>query len=191
MLITTLGDFEHAVSYLNEDDSPIAWDLETTGKDWRGNYLVGVGLHARDKSFYMSFRHREGPNLPENLIPQLWERVLHPRRRQIFFHGSYDLKVAAHHDGYELPEWGNFEDAILAALLMNENEDSFKMEALAELYVNQAAAVQEEKLIDYLEDRFGGSRRDARPAPWATSTATTGRTCAWRFTTARCGCSGG
>lgn len=165
-LITEISDYERAVSFLNEDDSTVAWDLETTGIDWRGNYLVGVGLKARDQSFYMSFRHREGPNLPEKKIQELWERVLHPRRKQLFFHGSYDLKVAAHHDGYELPEPGFFGDSLLAALLMNENEDSFKMEALAQKYVDKNAGVQEERLLEYLADRFGGSIKEAKGHLW-------------------------
>ena len=166
MLVTTVEEYERAVSHLNQDGSPIAWDLETTGTDWRGNHLCGVGLHGLGKSFYLAFRHREGPNLPEKLIQDLWERVLHPERKQILFHGSYDLKVARHHDGYELPEPGNYFDALLQALLMNENEDSFKMEDLCRRYTNKNAGNQEERLLEYLSDRFGGSIRDAKGHLW-------------------------
>ena len=170
MLIETPAQYEKAVQVLNEQDDPIAWDLETTGKDWRGNHLVGIGTNVlregEHTNFYMPFRHNEGPNLPERLIKDFWARVLHPGRKQIFWHGSYDTKVAAHHDGYELPEDDNFEDGILAALLCNENEESFKMETVMTKYIDANAGQADQALNDYLHDRFGGSRKEVKGHIW-------------------------
>lgn len=165
MLITDPTEYEHAVSFLNESDAPISWDLETTSKDWRKARLCGIGSHCRERSFYMSFRHAEGPNLPERYIQDFFSRVLHPTRVQRTFHGSYDVKVAGH-DGYELPQWDVFEDAILAALLMNENEWSFKMEDLAAKYVDLNAGLNEEELRLYCTERFGGSKKGWKGNLW-------------------------
>lgn len=170
MLIETPDQYEEAVQLLNAKGDPIAWDLETTGKDWRKDRLVGIGSHVvrdeQEHSFYMPFRHREGTNLPEELIRDFWSRVLHPGRPQIFWHGSFDTKVAAHHDGYELPEDENFEDGILGALLANENEPSFKMEDVMVRYIDKNAGEADKDLADYLHDRFGGSRKEVKQHLW-------------------------
>src|SRR4030067_3201400 len=46
-------------------------DTETTGLTFHADYIVGVGVLAREESFYFPFRHFEGVNLPEHLCPKL------------------------------------------------------------------------------------------------------------------------
>lgn len=170
MLVSTIEEYEKAVAFINEGDDAVTWDLEADGKDWRKNRLCAVGLgvcrDGVDHVWYMPFRHREGPNLPDLLIKDLWTRVLHPRRLQRLFHGSFDLKMAAFQDGYTLPDDGFFEDGILSALLLNENEPTFKLEALVMRYIDKSAGRHDDELSSYLHDRFGGSRKSVKGHLW-------------------------
>ena len=167
MLVTTLGQFEEAVSYLNaRPDDRITCDTETTGKDWRGNKICGVPLHRGDRSFYFAFRHKEGPNLPLPLLKRLFAEVIRPDRPQTWHHYSYDGKVAAHHDGIPLVPPSALRDTLLGALVMNENEESFKLEDLTAKYVNKDAAAEETELVELICQRFGGSKKEAKGKLW-------------------------
>lgn len=158
-MLVNENNYEEAVSCVSEDGEIIC-DTETNGLEWaRGSQIVGIGLLNKNNSFYFPFRHEEGRNLPENKIKDLISRTLPPERKQVGFHYGFDIKML-HKEGHQIPH--KIEDAILAAHLVNENEPSFKMEELAERYIDDNAGAEEEELINYLQERFGGSKKRAK-----------------------------
>lgn len=163
MLVTTSKQFHAAVSYLNQHEELVI-DTETNGLDWaKDDKVCGVPVLAGDKSFYFPFRHGEGPNLPESYLRQLAVEVFTPERVQGGFNYSFDEKMLAK-EGKVLAKksW----DSILSAHLLNENEESFKMEELGKKYLNEDAGNEEDQLIDLLVERYGGSRKTAKGNLW-------------------------
>lgn len=163
MLVTTLKQFESAVAEINQHEEVVV-DTETNGLDWAKDHrVVGVPVLAGDRSYYFSFRHAEGPNLPEKYLKRLCKEVLPRKRKQLGFHYAFDMKMLAK-DGYEQPE--NIEDSLLGAHILNENEDSFKMEELGKKYLDDHAGDEEDKLIDLIVERFGCARKSAKGHLW-------------------------
>lgn len=168
--MSTLDEFDSIIDRLAPTTHRVTVDYETDGKDWRKHKICGIVLNCKpldSLSCYIPVRHRVGPNLPPaKVFSRLFTEVLHPDREQTYFHGSFDMKVAAHHDGYRLPNPGKYFDPILGHLALNENEYSFKLEDLCKRYINSAADVQEDKLIAYLQDKFGGAKSNAKGNLW-------------------------
>lgn len=159
MLVTTPAQFDDAMIRIRQHDF-IDLDTETDGVDWaKDNKVVGVPLLAGDDSYYFSFRHKEGPNLPESYLCALAEELSKPGRTFGMFHGAFDIKMMSK-EGMRRPD--KFNDSMLSAHLLNENEPSFKMEELATKYVDPEAGKAEEALVDILVARFGGSRKTAK-----------------------------
>jgi DNA polymerase I len=162
-LVQTPDQFNEAVAYLNSHDEVVA-DTETNGLDWaKGSHVVGASILAGERSFYFPFRHGEGVNLDESYLRRLTEEVLRPNRVQGGFHYGFDMKML-YKDGMQHPRrlW----DSMLSAHMLNENEDSFKMETLAAKYLDPKYATAEDALVDLLVSRFGGSRKKAKGNLW-------------------------
>jgi DNA polymerase I-like protein with 3'-5' exonuclease and polymerase domains len=162
-LINTVEEFDRAVAYLNEHDE-IVGDTETNGLDWaKKDHIVGVSALAGERSFYFPFRHGEGVNLPESCLHRLVEEVFRPSRPQLGFNWSFDTKMLSK-EGMAMPR--KIQDSILSAHMLNENEDSFKMESLAAKYIDASYAAAEDKLIDLIVTCYGGSRKKAKQHLW-------------------------
>jgi len=114
---------------------------------------------ARGESFYFPFRHFEGYNIPgaDSRLFDLGELLHNPCMANGEptslggFNYQYDVKMWAR-DGVRKPVL--WEDPILMAHLCNENEVSFKMESLAEKYVNESAGGDEQELLDAIRAKF-------------------------------------
>lgn len=161
ILVETHEAFEESLSYLGPCDD-LCMDTETDGTVWLKNKVVSVQVGDRQKSFYYPFRHGSGHNLPVELLRRLMAFL---SRGQTLggYNLTFDLKIARK-DGLQLPPkmW----DPLLMAYLMNENEDSLKMEGIAARYLDPSYAVAEEKLIDQLCERFGCGRKSAKGHLW-------------------------
>ncbi len=153
MLITSEAEAEAALLHVKQGSAPIVADTETDGVDWWKSKVCGwvLGRLDDEKQFYFPVRHKEGWNLPESWSRRIASEVLVPEREQNGHHYSFDMKVAAK-EGLRLPH--KIFDTMLVAHLMNENEDSFKMEHLAALYLDPSYANAEAGLIEYLCERF-------------------------------------
>lgn len=162
-LVTTPAQFNKAIAHINQYEELVI-DTETNGLDWaKDHHVVGVPVLAGDKTFYFSFRHGEGPNLDEKYLKQLATEVFTPDRIQGGFNYSFDEKMLAKEG--KLPAKRTW-DSILSAHLLNENEESFKMESLGTKYLDDHAGDEEDKLIDLLVERYGGSRKGAKGNLW-------------------------
>ena len=154
-LVDTVEKYDGAKRYLNSRTDDLVMDTETDGLSFLDNQMVGTGLLAGDRAFYLPFRHREGRNLPEGLIRDMCKTILRKDRKQVGYHYGFDIKMMAK-EGMELPDV--FEDAQLRAHTLNENEHSFKMETIAERYIDDKAGEAEDQLVSMLVERFGGAK---------------------------------
>lgn len=148
-VITRADDFCRALELIQRAELRVV-DTETTGLDFTKDFIVGSSVHCLGESFYFSFRHMEGPNIPEDLLETLGKELHAPinhygKPTQIVgYNYQYDAKMWLA-DGVELPEvW---DDPIIMAHDCNENEPSFKLERLAQRYVNPNAADDENALL--------------------------------------------
>ena len=162
--VDTPEKYREMMRFMTSSRDEKEWDTETNGTDWRVHQICGFGWGMHDREFYVPIRHAVGFNfdpkvLSEDIFPALGGGV------QVLHHASFDFKMA-YKDGFELPKHGELWDTILAALLCNENEYSFKMEDLTEKYIAPGMGNPEEKLIDIIVGRFGGSRKDAKGKLW-------------------------
>ena len=163
MLVDSEEKADEAIRYLNSTEGPISADTETTGVDWWSDHVVGWPVGTREKQFYFPVRHGEGYNLPENYSRRIATEVLRPDRVQIGHNYGFDLKVGRK-DGLVIPN--EIRDSMLIAHLVNENEDSYKLEDLAAKYVDPSFADADKELTDLLVERFGGARKKAKKNLW-------------------------
>lgn len=157
-LVTTEEQWQDAMVHIGQRDE-LCMDTETDGLVWHRNKVCSVQIGTGDRSFYFPFRHKEGPNLDEGKLRHLAEAVLTPDRPQKGFHYSFDVKVMAK-EGMKTP--AKMRDPMLGAHLMNENEDAFKMEALAAKYLDPSYADAERELIDVITARFDVPEKGAK-----------------------------
>lgn len=162
LLIGTYEKYEPAVRYLQSHED-LVMDVETNGLDHNKNHVIGVGVLTGEQACYFPFRHEQGTNLPENLMRDLCFRVLDPTRMQTGFNYKFDIKMMRK-EGMEAPQ--SITDVICHAHLMNENEKSFKMESLAEKYVDPGAGASEDEMLNLIVDKFGGSKKRAKGMMW-------------------------
>ena len=151
MLITDPSDFTFALPRIS-GQRELTVDCETTGLNiWKGDRMCGVAIATNNESFYFSYRHGEGPNLPPTLLPPLL-RILEQTPTVVMFNAPFDLKVLGM-DGMTIPERsGSLEDVLPAAHLMNENE-SHKLKVLSDKYLGKESSAPEDNLIEELKRR--------------------------------------
>ena len=166
MLINTPALYYDAKAYIQEQTAPLTVDRETNGLDWRVHKTCGACLLAGDHSYYFAFRHAEGLNLPLDLLADFHATILRPDRPQTYHHSSYDLKIGAFQDGQQLPADGCNFDTIIAAMLLNENDESMGLKELCAKYIDGSAADASHQLDDYLHTRFGGSKYKTKQHLW-------------------------
>jgi DNA polymerase-1 len=149
-------------------------DLETTGlRPYRGDRLFGVAVacDAEGPIWYFPFRHETGQNLAPEQLPPLLDLIASrdcpARPRELGGHNfiRFDLPMLVREGPrYEglladdhIPKW----DTIIDALLANENEDSFSLEALSVKYLGADEAEKERRtavLLERLRQRHPGVR---------------------------------
>lgn len=157
-LVKTQEQWDDAMVHLGQRET-LCMDTETDGVVWYRNEVCSVQIGTGDRAFYFPFRHKEGDNLEEGKLRHLMEEVLTPDRPQKGFHYSFDVKVSAK-EGMKTPR--KMRDPMLAAHLMNENEDSFKMEGLAAKYLDPSYADAERELIETIMERFDVPEKGAK-----------------------------
>lgn len=161
-LIDTLPKFEDALTYLKGGNDTVVMDTETNGLDTYRNHMVGIGLHSRERAFYLPFRHEPGGNLPLDLLPRVVREILRPDRPQMGHNYGFDIRMMRK-DGMVQPK--RIYDSQLRAHLHNEN-DFLKLETLAARYIDPDAGASEDALIDMIVGRYKGSRKSAKGKLW-------------------------
>lgn len=126
-------------------------DTETTGLCIFGNAarkqdkVIGIAIDIGDEAYYFPFRHMQGINLPMECMEFFRHYLSNPNRTYGGFYYSFDVHMMAT-DGIEIAP--NFEDAMLAVHLLNENEESFKLKEICDRYGIGDGSLQESILED-------------------------------------------
>lgn len=150
MLIDTLEKLEEIKPALLACTDPCV-DTETTGLSIFGNAerprdkVIGISIDIGEEAYYFPFRHLQGTNLPMNCMEFFQKYLSDPHRTYGGWNYNYDLHMMAF-DGIDIAP--NFEDAMLAIHLLNENEDNFKLKDLSDKYQIGDGSLQESILED-------------------------------------------
>jgi DNA polymerase-1 len=154
--LITANNVLDELQYLDKA-SRIAVDTETTGLDpFHDDVLVGISTCVDGRAAYFPFRHREGGNLSEEWLPKLL-RVLERKNTTLYgYNFKFDLHFLAK-EGFCVPQYT--EDVQIAAHLMNENEQSFKLKILSTKYVDPDAAKEEAALNELLKHHYAGGSK--------------------------------
>lgn len=126
-------------------------DTETTGLSIYGNaerkrdVVIGISIDDGANAYYFPFRHLQGRNLPLECMEFFRDYLSNPNRTYGGWNYSYDVHMMAF-DGIEIAP--NFEDAMLALHLVNENEPDFKLKSVSDRYGIGDGSLQESILED-------------------------------------------
>lgn len=150
MLIDTVEKFENIKPSLLSCMNPTV-DTETTGLSIFGNkkrnrdVIIGYAIHDGNEAYYLPFRHKQGNNLPRVCLDFLKKYLSDPNRTYGGWNYNYDLHMMKF-DGIDIAQ--NFEDAMLALHLLNENEPNFKLKEVSDRYHIGDGSLQESILED-------------------------------------------
>ena len=150
MLIDTAEALERLKPELLACTDPCV-DTETTGLSIFGNVkrkrdvVIGISIDTGSDAYYFPFRHTGGRNLPMECMEFFQHYLSNPNRTYGGFNYNYDLHMMSF-DGIEIAP--NFEDAMLAVHLLNENEPSFKLKEICDKYGIGDGSLQESILED-------------------------------------------
>lgn len=150
MLIDTEEKLEKVVPNLLACTDPCV-DTETTGLSIFGNAkrkrdkIIGIAIDDGREAYYFPFRHTNGTNLPMTCIGFFRKYLSDGHRTYGGWNYNYDLHVMAF-DRIDIAP--NFEDAMLALHLLNENEPDFKLKSVADRYSVGDGSLQESILED-------------------------------------------
>jgi DNA polymerase I len=162
MSLVTSENCQAVLRALRRCADPVV-DTETTGTEvYYGDHIIGASICLGDAQFYFPFAHLhwldglplfEGTNKPvSNLPPSALEDLcasLGPR--QTGFNYKFDLAVFGQTSAFALPD--KIQDVILAAHLVNENEEGFSLEHLGAKYLGAEAVRQQVALRELLKKR--------------------------------------
>lgn len=172
-LIDTPEKYAEAKRYINGRSDMLTMDTETNGLDVYRKRMVGTGILSGQRAFYLPFRHALGTvrhydesnrNLPEELVGDMCETILRPDRLHCGYHYGFDIKMMAK-EGMQVPH--RIIDPQLSAHLLNENEDSFKLETVCAKYgIGIDPEGADERLTNMLLERYGGARDKAKSHLW-------------------------
>lgn len=180
VLVNTWEGVERLFRILRESRH-VTFDVETSGLDWRHNHAVGwVITPYGEDSMYVPVRHLGGGNLPGCQVPVTetgWKGDMHPFeielakiaaetwRRWVGHNFIFDLRFARKH-GIEL--YGEYEDTMINAPLIDENQFSFSLDNVAKIHEVQAK--KGEPLYEYIAELTGcePTRKSAMGSFWKT-----------------------
>lgn len=128
-------------------------DTETTGLSIFGNaertqdMVIGYAIHDGFNAYYLPVRHKQGNNLPYEVATKFLRSYLSNQNRTYGgWNYNYDLHMMKASDN--VPMAPNFEDAMLALHLINENEPNFRLKDVADRYKIGDGSLQESILED-------------------------------------------
>lgn len=107
--------------------------------------MIGIAIDIGSDAYYFPFRHMQGTNLPMECMEFFRHYLSNPNRTYGGFNYGFDVHMMAT-DEIEIAP--NFEDAMLAVHLLNENEESFKLKEICDRYGIGDGSLQESILED-------------------------------------------
>lgn len=150
MLVNTPAMLEEVKPLLLSCMDPVV-DTETTGLHIFGSAsgkrskVIGIAADIGPEAYYFPYRHLQGTNLPMETMGFFRRFLANPNRTYGGWNYGFDLHMMAM-DG--IPMAPNFEDAMLAVHLLNENEPNFRLKDISDRYKIGDGSLQESILED-------------------------------------------
>lgn len=167
-MLVSPANIEAATNRIARADA-LCVDLETTGlRPYLGDRLIGLAVEAAGEAYYFPFRHAVGANLESRHLLPLLETITDGHAT---LGGHNFIRFDCQMMGVEsdlifrqllqddrVKKW----DTIIDALLANENEPSFSLDALGQKYLGASAEKHARKaaLIGLLKQRHPGLRAE-------------------------------
>lgn len=147
--IVTPGNLQEALTSLRSSPD-LTVDTETTGLEWyNDDRVIGIAIGGGEYGWYFPFRHKPMPDLFTKPLPNLSLAVMAElwpilsSKPNIGFNYAFDLCFMGV-DGLPAPD--TYEEVMVAAHLVNENEANYKLKSLATKYIDSNAAAAEHML---------------------------------------------
>lgn len=164
-LVTTWNEAGTLLDQL-EASKEFVYDAETSGLKWQSNHVVGHVIKPIGcPSYYVPLRHAGGGNLEGCRVPATedgWRGDLHKfeiefakvvkaKPRRVIGHNlAFDLRFASK---FGIEFYGDFEDTMINAPLLDENARSFSLENVA--IAAEATLKKGDDLYRYISEQFG------------------------------------
>jgi DNA polymerase I len=144
-------------------------DIESNGlSPWVGDRAVGAAVEVDGRAAYFAERHGGGGNLPAGSLGKVLRALRGKRLRG--WNLRYDLSVLSYEPAGDwcLSPDVRTDDGIIDALLIDENEESYSLEAIAERYLGRGAAGRKAEMAALLAERFPKvrSKRERKGNLW-------------------------
>ncbi len=131
----------------------IAFDVETTGLNYKTNHIIGFSvaytLAGEYKGFYFPLRHKTGGNLDfKKIKPKLKELLENENITKVCHHGKFEMHMLNNED----IELKGFEDTLLMVYCIDENRKNKQLKPLAKEFIHPSANYLEEQLHKIIKD---------------------------------------
>lgn len=143
------GDIDHELQARAMDAGTVAWDIETSGLDWRIDRIGTCQLSIADKVIIVKVDDRIAPHRLIALLED--ERV-----RKVFHHAPFDLRFMMH-------RWAakpaNVACTKVAARIVHPSEDParFSLKPLLSRYLNVEIS-KDQQQSDWLRERLSSEQ---------------------------------
>ena len=158
------------------DSKKVAVDCETSGLDWRKNFICGYVLTfgPRDEdSYYLPVRHPTGNclEISRPATAEAWDGSVHEVEKEIvrtldqqdkhliFHNGAFDLKFL-YRVGFTKFD-AKFEDTQINAVLLNELEKSFSLDWQCKVW---GVAQKKTTIYDYIGEKVPEAKGQSKNA---------------------------
>jgi len=131
----------------------VGFDVETNGLDWKTQQVVGYSAAIGDTSVYVPVRHAGGGNVNKvDEFEKAIAKTISTRTKPLVGHNiKFDSHFCVNH-GIELGT--KILDTMIAASLIDENQMSYALSAVASRYPD-IVQKQEKELYRHIADQFG------------------------------------
>ncbi len=131
----------------------IAFDVETTGLNYKTNHIIGFSiaytLAGEYKGFYFPLRHKAGVNVNfKKIKPKLKELLENEAITKVCHHAKFEMHML-HNEGIQLL---GHEDTLLMVYCIDENRKNKQLKPLAKEFIHPSANYLEEQLQKVIKD---------------------------------------
>lgn len=135
---------------LKETKEP-AYDVETTGLDWKRCHTIGYSISDGTEAVYISVRHTGGGNIdqPEHFEHDLNLHIKEHKGKIVGHNMKFDMHFSENH-GVKFGD--QVADTMVNEALLNENRRSYSLENVAKSY--DITPKHGKRLYEYIASKF-------------------------------------
>lgn len=154
----SLPSFGKRISVDLENNDPELTSKGPAFKRGKG-HIAGYALADGDKTIYLPVAHEGGDNLDKGIVEEYVQECLDGADEIVMHNALYDLGWLNHY-GFKIRSTTKIMDTMVADALIDEEQDSYSLDALSYKYLKQR---KDENLLQAISQSY----RDANPG-WDT-----------------------